>query len=197
MPENRSVPTPSTHPQTQVIALLRSINVGGRNPVRMEALRESFSELGCRKVTSYIQSGNILFQTDGFDRIEWMNRIESALLQRFGFPIPVVLLDKSELKDLLDLPPSFQKAGMDPKHLYVTLFSEPVATKFPVEQLTAKKEQEEVFQTERALYLYCPDGYGKTRLTNDYLEKKLKVRATTRNWNTLTTLAEMADQMTE
>jgi len=174
------------------IALLRGVNVSGQKLIKMDALRELFVKMGFEKVETYIQSGNIVFQSINPNQRELEQIISAGLKDAFGFEIPVLVLAVKELKDITRKNPFINNDSKDKSCMHVTFLSvEPEMTLFEnLKKLEYKGEEFEL--AGKALYLYCPKGYGKTRLNNTFLEKKLKVTATTRNWKTVNTLLEMA-----
>jgi uncharacterized protein (DUF1697 family) len=174
------------------IAILRGINVSGQRLIKMEPLRELFVKMGFEKIATYIQSGSIVFQSIHSDPKKLEKIISAGLKGAFGFNIPVLLLTVEELKAVALNNPFISDDSKDASFLHVTFFSaEPEIDLF--ENLKNGESPGEVIELEgKAIYLYCPNGYGRTRLTNTFLEKKLKVTATTRNWKTVNALLEMA-----
>jgi uncharacterized protein (DUF1697 family) len=174
------------------IAVLRSINVGGRNRVPMADLRALMSSLGFGDVTTYVQSGNVVFTAAG-SRQAIAGAIEEQISAELGLAVPVIVRSKRQLQGIVAGTP-FAGLDVDPKVLHVTFLAqrpEPGG----VAELAGRAGQ---FGTDECevigedVYLYCPGGYGETKLSNAFLERRLGVTATTRNWRTVTTLAEMA-----
>jgi uncharacterized protein (DUF1697 family) len=173
------------------VALLRGINLGARNKVSMAALRELFSDLGAEDVTTYVQSGNVVFRGPD-SRGDLTHTIEREIRSRLGLDLTVVLRTKAELARLITGNPF---AGDEPSEtkLHVTFLAEPLARKrIPTLDDTAFAP-DKLHVTRDAVYLHCPLGYGRSKLSNAFLEKQLGVRATTRNWRTVTKLAELAN----
>ncbi|HET7657344.1 MAG TPA: DUF1697 domain-containing protein [Bacillales bacterium] len=170
------------------IALLRGINVGGK-VVKMEALRNVFNEMGFENVTTYIQSGNVLFsaveeQADGLAA-----HISEKLQEAFGFPIPVIIRTVEEWSEVIQANPF---AGQEP---YVTfLDAKPEQNAIFALEIFAEDFEEEVRVIGREVYLICPKGYGKTKLSNALFEKKLGVSGTTRNWKTVNKLLSLCQK---
>ncbi|MBI3159208.1 MAG: DUF1697 domain-containing protein [Chloroflexi bacterium] len=159
------------------LALLRGINVGGQKKVPMADLKAEFTAQGFAGVVTYIQTGNIWFRAPGANAAA----IASALERSFGFPIPVFLLTRDEFKTIAAANPFIGQPGVDLAHLHLTLLAappEPAA----IEQLAkVDANRERVAVSGRAVYLHCPDGYGRAKLNNNFLEARLGVPATTRN----------------
>lgn len=163
------------------IAILRGINVSGAKPIKMDALRNTFQKQGFENVTTYIQSGNVVFSTTATSQLT--AQIAESIKTDFGFDVPVIVLSRKELKETVENNP-LNDGTKDEAFLHVTFLAEKPAA-FNFSEIEAKKQgEEEIVISEKAVYLFCPHGYGKTKLTNTFLESKLKVTATTRNWKT-------------
>jgi uncharacterized protein (DUF1697 family) len=173
------------------VAMLRGINVSGHNIIKMERLRAAFEDLGYAQVRTYVQSGNVIFETDA-SPAGLAAKIEKQILGEFGFEVPVLTKSAAEMKDIVKCNPFVKDPAVDRAKLHVTFLSDdpPHNAVRALEPLAAGGEQVRV--AGRAVYLYCPNGYGKTKLTNTAIEKKLSCRATTRNWATTNKLLEMA-----
>jgi uncharacterized protein (DUF1697 family) len=177
------------------IAILRGINVGGNKSIRMETLKESFKKLGFRNVTTYVQSGNIIFNGEEQSTAKLELKIEEQIKVDFGYEVPVIVLTASFLQNVVENNPFTNDSKKDHAFLHVTFLSrQPENSDI---KLIEKKKLggEEIIFSERAIYLYCPDGYGRTNLNNNFLEKKLKVTATTRNWKTANELLKIAQNL--
>jgi len=176
---------------TSWIALLRGINVGGRNRLPMAELRELFERAGCLEVRTYIQSGNVVLATgDGTARAELAERLAAAVEAAKGFRPAVVLLTLDELAAAMEGNP-FPKATAEPNRLHLWfLADEPDDVDF--DALDSLRTPSERFELSgRILYLHAPDGIGRSKLAAR-VERALGVEATARNWRTVDTLHEMA-----
>jgi uncharacterized protein (DUF1697 family) len=174
------------------IAMLRSINVGGRNRVPMADLRALTSSLGFEDVATHVQSGNLVFTGTGSPKAV-ARAIEEQIAAELGLSVPVIVRSKRQLQGVIIGTP-FSGLDVDPRTRHVTFLAEAPASR-AVEELVARADQfgtDELQVVGSEVYLYCPGGYGETKLNNAFLEKRLGVTATTRNWRTITTLAEMA-----
>jgi uncharacterized protein (DUF1697 family) len=173
------------------VALLRSINVGGRNKIAMADLRELVTSLGYREVATYLQSGNVVFTGSGA-ATRAAGKIEQAIEASLGLTVPVVTRTASEWRRAVEGNP-FASRGSDPKTVHVTfLGAQPDPTKVAaLTDLAGHFGDDEFVVVGAEVYLYCPGGYGETKLHNAYLERRLGVTATTRNWRTVGALAEM------
>jgi uncharacterized protein (DUF1697 family) len=174
------------------VAMLRGINVSGSKPIKMEALRASFEALGFTNVRTYVQSGNVVFTAKDRAAGPLGAKIAARIERDFGFDVPTMVLGAETLARVVDENPFAGKKGVDPTKLHVTFLAEaPVAG--GLEKMQAVSSGRDQFQClGTSIYLVCPDGYGRTKLNNNAFERALRVGATTRNWKTVTTLAQMA-----
>jgi len=179
------------------IALLRGINVSGHKILRMDALRACFEGLGCRNVQTYVQSGNVVFEAGAKDTARYAEEISKKIRRDFGFPVPVLLRTSDELQRIAQQNPFLKQPEMDHTKLHVTFLSAPAA-KSAADDLQGLAITPEQFQIRgREIYLYCPNGYGRTKLSNNAIEKKLHVEATTRNWKSVQALLALAESLGE
>lgn len=176
------------------ISVLRGINVSGQKKIKMADLKELYQSLGFDKVITYIQSGNVLFQSDSGDKDDLKRSIEDAIAGKYDFHVPVTLRTDEELKDIFDNCP-YEEAKIEEngtKVLVTFLQSLPSREKQELlREYVKPPEQLTIIGSE--VYLYCPNGYGKSKLSNTFLEKKLGVSATTRNWKSVKKLNELAE----
>ncbi|MFE1839417.1 DUF1697 domain-containing protein [Streptomyces sviceus] len=180
---------------TTYAALLRGINVGGSRKVPMADLRTLMEGLGHDGVRSYLQSGQAVFTADHGDEESLAAELTAAIEKRFGFPVDVIVRDHAYLKAIVDNCP-FPAAELEGKQLHVTYFSAPVdADRFAEIDRTAHLP-EEFRLGDRALYLYAPNGLGRSKLAEYLSRPRLNkgVIATSRNWNTAVKLVEMTGE---
>ncbi|MEV0125675.1 DUF1697 domain-containing protein [Streptomyces sp. NPDC050703] len=173
-------------------ALLRGINVSGHKKVPMAELRTLIEGLGHGGVRTYLQSGNAVFTAAGDDEDSLAAGLRTAVEEHFGFAADVLVRDGAYLRAVADACP-FPAAGLAPKQLHVTYFSAPVdADRFAAVDRPAYAP-EDFGLGDRALYLYAPDGLGRSRLAERLARPGVTrgLVATTRNWNTVTRLVEM------
>ncbi|MDI9342454.1 MAG: DUF1697 domain-containing protein [Sediminibacterium sp.] len=179
---------------TTYIAILRGINVSGKNLIRMEALRTSLNDLGFKNTRTYIQSGNIVFKYKKTDPAILISIISQLLKTQYKLEVPVLVLDTSLLQSTVNANPFLPERIEETSFLHVTFLSEIPSVNV---LKSVKKPQSAVGEfviKKQAVYLYCPEGYGNTKLTNTFFEKQLNVTATTRNWKTVMTLLEMVNE---
>ena len=171
------------------VALLRGINLGSQKRVAMADLRGLFEDLGAKDVATYVQSGNVVFKSaDGAEQLT--RAIERRFRRDLGLSVTVVVLSRAQLTKVLGGNP-FARAKTEQAKLHVTFLAEkPPRAK--VGKLDPEAGQPDEFRlVGRQIYLHCPNGYGRSKLTNAYFEKQLGVAATTRNWRTVTKLGEL------
>jgi uncharacterized protein (DUF1697 family) len=176
---------------SRYIALLRGVNVSG-SAMRMAALKESFAALGFDGVQTYLQSGNVVFDTKQADPLELAKRIEGRIKEDFGMEIPVLVLTAGEVAAIARNNPLFPESGGTESHFHCTFLFGPVTDKaFSALKLPAAEGERAVLAKD-AVLLHCPHGYGRTKLNNTYFEKALGVKATTRNWKTVLALRDLS-----
>lgn len=161
----------------------------------MDRLRESCSALGFRSVQTYVQSGNVVFVEGRKFASSLSKNIAQAVVRDFGFDVTVLVRAANEMRDLIERNPFLKERGVDPSKLYVTFLSEAPSKKALKDVQTVSSEADRFHIGRQEIYLYCPGGYGKTKLSNTAFERALSVRATTRNWKTVNALFEMASNL--
>lgn len=176
---------------TTYISILRGINVSGQKLIKMVALKKIYESLNFGTIQTYIQSGNVIFSSTENDPKALETIIASKIASEFGFEVPVIVLNAKTWQTIIDNNPFAKDDQKESSCLHVTFLAEkPIP--FSKESILEKKApNEEIDFTQNAVYLYCPNGYGKTKLTNSFLENKLKVKATTRNWKTAKKLLQL------
>ncbi|QFZ73667.1 DUF1697 domain-containing protein [Streptomyces fagopyri] len=177
---------------TTYAALLRGINVGGNKKVPMAELRTLLQRLGHGGVGTYLQSGNAFFSSGRGDEDSLAAELAEAVERHFGFTVEVLVRDHAYLRAVREACP-FPAAELEAKQVHVTYFSAPVDPgRFaPVDP--AAFLPEEFRLGDRALYLYAPDGLGRSKLAEALAKPRLLkgLTATTRNWNTVVKLEEL------
>ncbi len=170
------------------VALLRGVNVSGKNKIQMKEFVDYLKDLKFDSIRYYIQSGNILFRFEDINEEILEREIVGLIKEKYGYDIKTLVIRKSDLQFIIDNNPF---KDIDAKNLHISILKQ-----LPDLTLLSKIDSidynpDEYRIIENYIYLNCPDGYGKTKLTNNYFESKLKVDATTRNWNTIMKLFEM------
>ncbi|MBP6455996.1 MAG: DUF1697 domain-containing protein [Chitinophagaceae bacterium] len=170
------------------IALLRGINVSGKNKILMKDLQLLFEKLNFENIKTYIQSGNVVFENPTETCNVLAQKIETALKITFDIDVPVLILEKIQLEKILSEAPK-EKNG---EEIYFTILEKKASKEAIIDCQNKAPKTADYFEVkENVVYVFCKNGYGKTKLTNTFFEKKLNVKATTRNRNTLETLLEM------
>jgi len=172
------------------LILLRGINVSGQKIIKMEDLRNLLAAAGFSNVQTYIQSGNVFVDTSESDPGEIENKVTALLLEKYDFQVPVVAVSERQLLDVFTANPYLSEPIVPVKQLYVAfLATEPTAEN--TARLEPEFVQPDTFQianNRRAVYLNYVNSAGNSKMTNNWIENKLKVTATSRNWNTITKL---------
>ena len=173
---------------TQYIAFLRAVNVGGRF-VKMEDLKKMFAMPGIKNISTYIQSGNVVFDSAEADRDVLVKKIETKLLKATGFEVKTLIRTMPDMEAIIKRNP-FKKHA-DDMALHVSFLSvAPDAEKVKLLQDLQTELEQFAFDGLTAYILVKKGGYGETKFSNTFLEKKLKVVATTRNWATVNKMLE-------
>jgi len=174
------------------IALLRGINVGGHKKIMMTDLRVIFEKSGFLAVRSYIQSGNVIFQSNEVDTKKLEKLIENALEKAYGFLVPVIILTRSKLEKIVSDNPFKPLEGDDTGKIYY-VFLKDVPKRKTLELFKETKFQNErFFICKNYIYLKCLCGMGNAKLNNNLFEQKLQVKATARNHKTVSKLLELS-----
>jgi uncharacterized protein (DUF1697 family) len=174
------------------IALLRGINVSGQKKIKMADLKVSLEKLHFNDIVTYIQSGNIIFKSD----IKSINQLEQLIhdiiLKDFGFEVPILIKTPQEITDAFENNPFEKDTSKDPKKFYLIFLKDsPLAENITILK-TYDYSPEEYVLDDKIIYFYAANGAGNAKMNNNFFEKKLKVQATTRNWNTTHKLVELS-----
>ena len=173
------------------VALLRGVNVGGKNKLPMADLRDIFTAAGCAAVQTYIQSGNVVFEAaqDLAERVPEI--VTRAIRRQFGYETAVVMRSSEELRRIVASNP-FDTSG-DPRFLQVAFLEDTPSAK-AVSRLDPQRSPPDAFAVRgRDVYLHYPNGVARSKLTNEYLAAQLQTASTMRNWRTVLKLLEMVD----
>ncbi|NUY80019.1 DUF1697 domain-containing protein [Flavobacterium sp. MAH-1] len=174
------------------IALLRGINVSGQKLIKMEVLRKAMQELGLQDVSTYIQSGNILFQSDETNPKVLEHKISGKIMEAFGFDVSVIVVTPEDLETAVRENPFAAKTTDDSTQPYIGFLSEsPLAENHEILKATDFKGDEFAIIGKR-IYLWYADSAANTKLNNAVIERKLKVVSTARNWKTVRKLIELS-----
>jgi uncharacterized protein (DUF1697 family) len=174
------------------IALLRAVNVGGRKPVVMAELRDLLTELGFVDTRSLLQSGNLVFRSNARTGSDLEGFLEEEAAKRLHLDTDFLVRTEEEWKRIVANNPFQEQAKRDPAHLVVTFLKRAPTTKQTEVLQSALTGPEEFSADGRQAYIVYPAGIGRSRVTNAFVEKKLGIRGTARNWNTVLKLASLA-----
>jgi uncharacterized protein (DUF1697 family) len=172
------------------VALLRGINLGSTNKIKMADLARLFADLGHTDVQTYLQSGNVVFSATGTNTKNLPPPIEKAIQRELGLTVTVLLRTGPELAKAVAANPYLSRQD-DPTKLHVTFLAEAPDPGRAGSVRIPDGESAEFTLAGRDVYLHCPDGYGRTKLNNAFFERKLGVTATTRNWRTVIALHDL------
>lgn len=171
-------------------ALLRAINLGSRNKISMPDLRALFEDrIGAREVRTHVQSGNVVFRHAERSPAAVAAAVERAIADGLGLDVKVLVRTPSDLAAVVEASPFAASAGVSGLHV-TFLAGTPAADRVAAID-RSRFAPDEFVVVGREVHLHCPDGYGRSKLTNAFFEKRLGQPATTRNWRTVTTLADM------
>ncbi len=179
---------------TPYIALLRGINVAGKNKLPMAELKTLSRGLELNAVETYIQSGNMVF-TAGVGAATIAAWLKGAIQDQFGYDVPVQVWSAADWDIMKTANPFAGDKYLDAAHLHVTLLEKGVDEAQATGVLATINTTDRFHVIGRAVYLFCPQGYGRTKLTNGVIEKKLGTSATTRNWRTVGILGDMVSAL--
>jgi uncharacterized protein (DUF1697 family) len=176
-----------------LIGLLRAVNLGGHNTVKMEQLRQLCGTLGFEEVATYVQSGNVVFRTR-LAAAEAAEALEDGIEKEFGFRCEVIARTRDEMQDVVGRNP-FPMDGRDASKLLVLFLASDPGTEVRERLEAIPTGGEEVKALGREVFIYYPDGMGRSKVSAA-IDKVLRVKGTGRNWRTVTKLLAMAEAVT-
>ncbi len=175
------------------LSLLRGINVSGQKSIKMLDLKALYETLQFTNVTTYIQSGNVVFKSTETNTQKIAELISNAIKTQYHFDVPVTVITATNLYDIAHNNTYVINNNHSIETLHVTLLN----TSPTIDKLTLLSAgnygADAYIINNTTVYLHCPSGYGTTKLSNNYLEAKLKTSATTRNWKTILKLLEIVN----
>ncbi|PYT45056.1 MAG: hypothetical protein DMG45_02720 [Acidobacteria bacterium] len=178
-----------------IISMLRAVNVGGHNKIKMDALRALYESLKLRDAQTYVQSGNVIFRSNERDIARIAKRIEEGIERKFGFRPAVILRTAAEMREVIARSPFAKRHGIEPGKLVVSFLAGDPGEEAREKVRQIKCDPEELRIEGRELYIYFPNGQGRSKLSGAALEKMLKTQGTGRNWSSVTKMLEMAEKM--
>lgn len=178
-----------------VICFLRGINVGGHAIIKMEALRALFVSLKFEQPQTYVQSGNVVFQTPERDLDLLASRVKQAIEKKFACSPAVVLRSVTELRAVVSRNPFAKRTNIEPAKLHVFFLAAQPAKNAPERLRQLAVQPEELHLMGRELFIYFPNGVGKSKLPWARVDKALETQGTGRNWNSVTKILELAESL--
>lgn len=177
------------------IALLRGINVSGYKKIKMADLKVLLQSLGFSAIQTYIQSGNVVFLSQQQDQSLLESDINKAIQKKYGFDVPVTVLNSDEFCTVHNNIPlshfNVDDINVNGTKVCISFLSSKPGKEAIIKLLSYVVAPEKLVIENQSVYLYCPKGYGISKLSNNFIENKLKVSATTRNWKTVVKIQEM------
>ena len=177
-----------------VVAMLRGVNVGGHNIVKMETLRALCEALDCRQPRTYVQSGNVVFSTKQKNIKRLSKDIAQVIEKELGFRPEVILRSYPEMRDIVAKDPFAKRREIPGNKLLVAFLGGEPDPEARDQLRNLKAGPEEFHLGGRELYIYYPNGVGRSKLSFALIERILRTPVTGRNWNTVTKLLEMAEE---
>ncbi|MBI3803438.1 MAG: DUF1697 domain-containing protein [Nitrospirae bacterium] len=178
---------------TSFIALLRGINVSGQKQIRMADLLKRFKALGFEDARNYLQSGNVVFRSRRSNVKKLASAIQADIAEAFGHQVDVLVLSAGELNRIAASNP-LPKLGRKETLFHATFLFQPILKTDFEKLVLPAQEGERAVLIDQVVFLYCPHGYGRTKLNNAFFERKLGVPATTRNWRTVLALRDLCEE---
>lgn len=178
-----------------VISMLRGVNVGGHNKIKMDALRALYESLKFTGCQTFIQSGNVIFKTKERNLAKLTSQIQTAIERSFGFRPDVILRTSDELRDVIARNPFAKRRGIEPGKLIIAFLADAPAAQARDNIVKLKTDPEELRIDGSELYIYYPNGMGRSKLAWSLIERRLKVSGTCRNWNSVTKMLAIADAL--
>jgi uncharacterized protein (DUF1697 family) len=175
------------------ISLLRGINISGQKLIKMPDLVDLYKSIGFQNIETYLQSGNVLFNSKSKEAKEISGIIEKEIKKKFGFDVSVLIKTRNDFKKIIKNNPYLKKSNAETKMFYVTLLFDKPDKELLRKLSNQKTGNDEFFIYVDTVYINCPEGYGRTKVNNNFFEKKLNVTATTRNWNTVNMLLKLSE----
>jgi uncharacterized protein (DUF1697 family) len=178
-----------------LVSFLRGINMTGHNSLKMKDLAELYKVAGFSEIETYIQSGNVIFASPenlSFENLS--SKIRDKILERFGYNVAVVIRTVQELRSIVKSNPYATEETFDKKKAAVIFLSD-TPSEAGIQKLKGIDTSPDRYEISgKEIYIYCPNGFGKTRIYSNFFDKKLNVEGTARNWTTITTILDIAEK---
>ena len=178
-----------------IISMLRGVNLGPHNRIKMEELRAVYESLKLQDPRTYVQSGNVLFKTNERNEAKLSSRIQDGIERKFGFRPDVIVRTTDELRSAVAKNPFSARKNIDPSKLLVTFLGADPGAELCEKLRAIDTAPEELHIDGREIFIYYPNGLARPKFQWIKAEKILKVACTGRNWNSVTMILEMAEEM--
>ena len=178
-----------------IICMLRGVNVGGHNLIKMDALKALCVSLKLKDPQTYVQSGNVIFSTEENDLAKLGTRIQDAIERKIGFRPNLMLRTAAEMRKVVARNPFAKRSGIEPGKLLVNFLAADPGKDARENALAIKIGPEEMHLIGREAYIYFPNGQGRSKFPWPAIERALGTSATGRNWNSVTKMLEIAEKM--
>jgi uncharacterized protein (DUF1697 family) len=180
---------------TVLISMLRGVNVGGHNKVKMDALRVLYESLKLEAPRTHVQSGNVIFRTKEKNCAALAKKIQNAIEREFGCRPEVILRTPEEFRKAIAASPFAGRRDVEPGKLQVTFLAAEPGPEARAKLLSLKSQPEELHLQGRELYIYFPNGAGRSKLPWSSVATLLKTTGTARNWNSVIKMLAIAEEM--
>ena len=178
-----------------LISMLRGVNLGGHHKIKMDALRSLYESLKFEDPRTYVQSGNVIFRTKEKNSAALAKKIQNAIERSFGFRPEVIVRTTEEMRKAVAASPFASRRDLEPSKILVTFLAGEPGPDACTTLLSLKSHPEELHLKGRELYIYFPDGVGKSKLPWSSVEKLLTTTGTARNWNSVTNILAIAEEL--
>lgn len=179
---------------TTHLALLRGINVSGHNMIKMDLLKTMLEKVGFANVETYVQSGNVFVNTEEESAAKVGFIIKQEIFKAFGYDVPTIVIGIVDLQNCFKNNPYLKEKDADVKKLYVAFVSKELRSENINDLKISQFKPDVAAIDQNRIFIKYAVGAGKTRLDQKYIEKKLNLTATIRNWNSVTNLLKMYEE---
>jgi uncharacterized protein (DUF1697 family) len=177
------------------ISFLRGVNMTGHNSMKMTDLAALYFDLGLIEPETFIQSGNVIFSSGKKMGVpEIALSIEKAINSKYGYDVPVMIRNLTEMKNILSSNPYLSEINFDPAKMAVIFLHDDV-TESQIQKVADVDYPPDKFKIiGNEIYTFCPNGFGRTKIYTNFFEKKMNVKGTARSWKTITTILGLAEK---
>jgi uncharacterized protein (DUF1697 family) len=178
-----------------LISFLRGVNMAGHNKIKMSGLAELYGKVGFRESETYIQSGNVIFTNEeDLPAEDITSKIEKAIQKKFKLDIAVMIRTPEEIKKIISINPFSGEENFDPAKM-ACLFMHETPSEGQISKIKDVHYHPDKFKIiGKEIFIYCPNGFGKTKLYTNFFEKKMGIAGTARNWKTINTILDIAEK---